>query len=178
MATAILFSVPLMYFLGGITLWISYRLDSSIFSFLQNDALRFSIHLNLSILLYIPPIFVFLAVHELLHAMFVPNFLKSNQVFWGFNGLFAFVFTTQPIKKSRFLLISVMPYFLLSGALPFVLHFFHLLNGYTVFLCLLNGMGSSVDFLNFLLVAFQVPKGQNIVNNGFETYYENKKYGE
>ncbi len=173
--SAILFSLPLMFLLGGISLFFSYLLDPSLFLFLGRDTLRFTIRLNGITMINIAFLFVFLALHEFLHALFIPGFSKSDQVFWGFNGLFAFVFTTQPIKRERFLLISMMPYLLLSIALPVLLHLFHLLNGYLAFLCLFNAMGSSVDILNSGLVLFQVPKGQDIISNGSQTFYTTTK---
>ena len=116
-------------------------------------------------------ILALMILHELLHAVFIPGFLKSGKTFFGFNGLFGFVFTTESIKKARFLIISVMPFIILSIVLPIVLNAFQLLNGFTVFLCLVNAAGSCVDFLNVALILFQVPDGNIIVSNGFETYY-------
>ena len=65
-----------------------------------------------------------------------------------------------------------MPFILLSVLLPFILNSLGWLNGYTVFLCLINAMGSCVDILNMCLVMIQVPKSSYIVNNGFETYFK------
>ncbi len=96
----------------------------------------------------------------------------SIKTYWGINGVFGFVFTTEKLKKVRFIKISLMPYLLLSVILPFILYTFGVLNGYTVFLCLINAMGSCVDFLNICLITFQVPKGAYIINNGFETFYK------
>jgi len=113
-----------------------------------------------------------MAIHEFLHACFIPNVLKSDKTHWGINGIYGFVSTTEMIKKGRFLLISIMPFFLLSILLPFVLHVVGFLNGYTILLCLINATGSCVDCLNMCLVAIQVPNGANIINNGFETYFK------
>lgn len=169
-AMATLYSMPFAFLLGGIVLFITFFLNPSIFHFLQKDSLTFT--LNLSMILYILAILAFMALHEFIHALFIPNFISSNKTFWGLNGLFGFVFSTEPIQKNRFIIISMMPCVILSFLLPFVLNFFGLLNGYTVFLCLFNAMGSCVDFLNIILIAFQVPKGCTIINNGFETFYK------
>jgi len=171
-AMATLYSMPFAFLLGGIVLFITFSLNPAIFDFLQNETFAFTLTLNLSMVLFILAILGFLTLHEFIHALFIPHFISSNKIFWGINGLFGFVFSTEPIKKSRFLIISMMPCVILSFLLPFVLNFFGLLNGYTMFLCLFNAMGSCVDFLNIILIAFQVPKGRMIINNGFETFYK------
>lgn len=171
MMAATLYSMPFAFMLGGIVVLITVFLNPSLFQFLQKDSYNFTLSFNLFTILYIIIIFAFIMLHELIHALFIPNFIRSDKTFWGINGLFGFVFTTEPIKKGRFIIISIMPCVLLSFLLPFILNLFRLLNGYTLFLCLLNAMGSCVDFLNVCLIAFQVPKGQTIINNGFETYY-------
>ena len=171
-ALATLYSMPFAFLLGGIVLLITFFLNPSVFHFLQKDSLAFTLTLNLFTILYIIAILAFMALHEFIHALFIPHFISSNKTFWGLNGLFGFVCTAEPLKKSRFIIISMMPCVILSFLLPFVLNSFGLLNGYTMFLCLFNAMGSCVDFLNILLIAFQVPKGSTIINNGFETFYK------
>mgnify|MGYP000855898628 FL=1 len=170
---ATLLSLPFAFMLGAITLAITYGLDPSLYAFV-GDGRQFSltIFFDLSTLLFILAIPLFMALHEGIHAAFIPNALTSDNVFWGINGAFGFVFTTEEIRKGRFLIISVMPYLVLSVILPYILSIVGLLNGYTAFLCLLNAMGSSVDILTAGLVAVQVPNGATIINNGFETYYK------
>lgn len=171
MITAILISMPFAIVLGGVSVGIAYWLNPSFFEFLKSDSLRIVLNFNGTLLLQIITIFALMVIHELIHAVFIPDFWKSDKTFFGFNGLFGFVFTTESIKKARFMIISVMPFIFLSIVLPIVLSAFHLLNGFTIFLCLVNAAGSCVDFLNFTLILFQVPSGNNIVSNGFETYY-------
>ncbi|WOX54913.1 DUF3267 domain-containing protein [Methanoculleus palmolei] len=170
---ATLLSLPFAFILGAITLAITYGLDPSIYAFLR-DGQRFSVTIpfNLSTLLFILAAPLFISAHELIHAAFIPNVMRSDKTFWGINGVFGFVFTTEEIEKGRFLIISIMPYLILSVMLPYILSIFSWLNGYTIFLCLLNAMGSCVDFLNAGLIVIQVPSGATIVNNGFETYYK------
>lgn len=170
MATVLL-SLPFAFLLSILTICITYWLSPFTYSFFKEDSLSIEITFNLSIVIYICFIFVFLLIHELLHAVFIPNFMKSDKTFLGINGLFGFVYTTEKIKKSKFIIISIMPYFLLSIILPCILNLLGLLNGYTIFLCLLNAAGSCVDVLNICLI-LQVPNGAVIINNGFETYYK------
>lgn len=169
--STVLLSMPIAFLLGGISLEVCYLLNPALFDFITADSFEVVVNIDIKTLLYIVMLCVFMVIHELIHAVWIPNFAKSDKTYFGINGLFGFVFTREPLKKSRFILISIMPFITLSVILPMVLNLFQLLNGYTMFLCLLNAMGSCVDFFNTILVGFQVPNGSTIVNNGFETYY-------
>ncbi|WP_097028382.1 DUF3267 domain-containing protein [Clostridium peptidivorans] len=171
--TATLLSVPFMFINGIIFMVIAFYLYSplkEVFNSKNGFSINFTV--NLSALIYVVIIFAFMTIHEFLHACFIPNVLKSDKTYWGINGCFGFVYTTEKIKKSRFLIISIMPFILLSGILPFILNILGLLNWFTIFLCLINAMGSCVDCLSICIVGMQVPSGSYIVNNGFETYFK------
>ena len=171
--TATLFSIPFMLINFIITLTIVTYLYPPIQEFLSlSDGFKFTLSINLFTLLYIISILLFMTIHEFLHAAFIPNMIKSEKTFWGINGIYGFVFTTEKIKKGRFIIISLMPFILLSLVLPFILSILGWLNGYTILLCLINAGGSCVDCLNTVLIVTQVPNGSYIVNNGFETYYK------
>lgn len=172
LATASLLSYPLAFLLGGIILWLAYLLKPGLFYFISSESLEISFNINFKLLLFIAAIFVYMLLHELVHAVFFPNFDKSEKTFWGINGLFGFVFTTEPIKKGRFLIISIMPFIVLSLVPLYLLNIFSFLNWFTLGLCVINAAGSCVDFLNILLISFQVKNGYTIINNGFETYYK------
>jgi len=170
---SILLSVPFMFINAFIFIVIASYLYPPLKELLNNEQPpSLSITINIFSLIYVAIIFAFMTVHEFLHACFIPNGLKSDKTYWGINGLFGFVFTTEKIKKGRFLIISIMPFILLSVILPFILNIFGLLNGFIIVLCLLNAMGSCVDCLNMCLIAIQVPNGSHIMNNGFETYFK------
>jgi len=173
---AIACSIPFALLLGGVCLLLIYSLNPALFDFLHDGSLSITIPLNLKTILYVLSIFVLMLLHEFLHAVFIPNFVKSQNTFWGINGLFGFVFTTELIKKRRFILISVMPFVLLSVVLPAALRLFSVFGPYAAFLCFINAVGSCVDFLNACLIAFQVPRGHVIVSNGFETYHTGKTH--
>ncbi|MDU6878314.1 DUF3267 domain-containing protein [Clostridium tepidum] len=172
LAIAILISTPFMIINAFISIFISYYLFHPLKEFLIDDkGFKIQFTIRPSILLYIVIIFLFMTLHEFIHGIFIPNVLKSDKTYWGINAFCGFVFTTEKIKKVRFIIISIMPFILLSIILPFILNVLGLLNWFTVLLCLINSMGSSVDLLNICLVALQVPKGSYIINNGFETYF-------
>ncbi|MDP4178078.1 MAG: DUF3267 domain-containing protein [Bacillota bacterium] len=170
---ATLLSVPFMFINGIISMVIIFYLYPPLKELLNsNQGFSITFKINLFTLLYIIVFFVFMIIHEFLHACFIPNMLKSDKVYWGINGFFGFVYTTEIIKRNRFLIISIMPFFLLSIIFPFILNVLGCLNGFTIFLCLINAMGSCVDCLNICIVATQVPSGSYIVNNGLETYFK------
>jgi len=130
------------------------------------------ITIDYKIITFVSTIFVYLIVHELLHAMLIPNFLKSQKTYLGIAFYGGFVSTTEEISKRRFILISVVPLIVLSIIVP---HFFILLglfNGFIAFLAIMNAMASSVDIFNVFLVGVQVPNGCRIINNGNETYFK------
>lgn len=170
---ATLLSLPFMFINGAVSLGIAFYLNTSLKELLSTEqGLSLSFTVNLFTLIYVVIILIFMIIHEFMHACFIPNVLKSDKTYWGINGFFGFVFTTEKIKKGRFIIISIMPFILLSVVLPFILNILGWLNGYTILLCLINAMGSCVDCLNICLVAIQVPNGSHIVNNGFETYFK------
>jgi len=172
LAIATLLALPFAFLSEGLIVWLAYMLKPELFNFISSNSLEISLNLDFKLLLFVAAIFVYMLLHELTHAVFIPGFAKSEKTCWGMNGLFGFVFTTEPIRKGRFLMICVMPFILLSLMPLYLLSIFHFLNWYTLGLCMINAGGSCVDILNFLLIVLQVKNGQTIVNNGFETYYK------
>lgn len=174
--SAIVFSFPLMLALSAVIVWLAYLLSPELFSFFKSNSFNITIQFNIKLLPFIIAIFVYMFLHEIIHAVFIPNFMKSDKTFWGLNGVFGFVFTTEPIRKFRFIIISSMPFILLSIVALVVFYLIGYLNRYTFALCLINAAGSCVDFLNIILICFQVKSGRFIINNGFETFYSPSKY--
>ncbi len=166
-----LFSYPFVIVLCGIIIFLGYFLKPEIFTPFIEGPISLSISIDFNTVVFIVVIFVYAILHEFIHGAFIPNVLKSDKTFWGFNGMFGFVYTQEPMKKGRFIIVSCMPFIILS-LLPLpVAYLFGFLNGYTFLLFLINAGGSCVDFLNIVLVAFQVKTNRKIINNGFETYY-------
>lgn len=169
----ILLSVPFMFINAVIEIFILYNLYEPLQELIKNkEGFSFEFRIDLWTLVFVIGIIIFMAIHEFLHACFIPKVWSSDKTYWGINGVCGFVFTEEKIKKGRFLLISIMPFFILSIVLPFILKVFGWLNGYTSLLCLINAMGSCADIFNICLIMIQVPNGAYIINNGFETYYK------
>lgn len=170
---AIFKSIPFMIINGIIFMVIAYCIYPPIEEFINSkNSLSITLNINIMTLIYIAITFLFMTIHEFIHACFIPNFLKSDKTYWGINILFGFVCTTEKIKKSRYIIISIMPFILLSIIFPLILSTFGLLNEFILFLCLLNAMGSCVDCLNIWNILRQAPNGSYIINNGVETYYK------
>lgn len=170
--TALLFSLPFMVVGLGLTILVSLP-----FQVLQqaiqglSSGFNFSIELP-SLLIGLVSMYFFVILHELLHAVAIPNFLHSKKTYWGITWQGGFVSTTEEMSKGRFCLISLLPFIILSLVLPVILGLMGKLSLFILFLACINGMGSSIDLLNLTLILFQVPNDSSIINNGFETYYK------
>lgn len=168
---AVILSFPLTFPLIAPVLWLAYLLKPELFSFIASDTLKFTFSLDWRFLLFVLSIFAYMFFHEMLHMVFVPNFAKSEKTVWGLNSMFGFVFSSEPMTKERFLVVSSMPFLLLSIVALLIFYVLRLLNGYTFILCLINAAGSCVDFLNIFIVGFGVKKRHTIICNGFDTFY-------
>lgn len=116
---------------------------------------------------------VFLVIlHELIHLIFIPNFIKSEKTWIGLTLFGGFVATEEKISKPRFVLITIAPFFIISILTPLLLSIFGLLTTNLKCLILLNSMASSVDMLTLLLILKQVPPNGILRNNGMKTYWK------
>ncbi|CEN76380.1 Protein of uncharacterised function (DUF3267) [[Clostridium] sordellii] len=171
---ATLISIPFMLFCSIIFLGLIFYINPDFKNFFKfSDSISFTIQINLKTFLFLVEIYLFTLLHELIHAIFIPNALKSDKVYFGVRLLYGFVYTNEKISKFRFIIVSIMPFIILSIIFPILLNTFGLLNNYILFLCLLNALGSSVDFLNIFLILTQVPNKSYLIINGFETYFKN-----
>ena len=169
---AILLSIPFMVINALITYFVLsiIHLDAaaSVITIINASSWEFTIRFDYPVYL-----FLFIILHEFLHLVCIPNFYKSQKTFWGLRPWGGFVFTTEELSKSRFLIVTIVPFITLSIIMPVILGLFGLLNSFMLFLVFLNAISSSVDMLNFFTVLFQVPRDGRIINNGFESYYVN-----
>lgn len=168
--SAILLSIPLMIVASMISIGV-INIFSSIswrdFGFTSGGI---SININLSVIL---GIVLLLIIHEFLHLMFIPNFMKSEKTSVGLTLFGAFVMTEEKISKARYMFITIAPFIIISVIFPLILSICGLLTTTIKFLIILNSMGSSVDLLNVLLIMKQVPKNATLTSNGANTYWKN-----
>jgi hypothetical protein len=111
-------------------------------------------------------------IHELLHLVFIPGFIRSDKTYLGITYFGGFVYSEENLSKMRYVLITIAPFFVISILLNVVLGFFSLLTPYLMFLILLNSMASSVDILTLILILSQVPSGAYITVNGMRSYWK------
>ena len=172
LTSAILLSIPLMIVSALISIGI-IKIFSSIslsdFGFKPDEI---TITINLSIVLWL---FLLLVIHELIHLILIPNFVKSERTYVGFTLFGGFVITEEEISKSRYVIITIAPFVIISIILPLVLSLLGLLTTTLKFLIILNAMASSVDLLNLLLIIKQVPKNAILKSNGPNTYWKIKQ---
>lgn len=170
MPLLITLALPISFFLLYIVgFWLSFLFPE----FQENlNFTKISFRLNLYTLFYIVGIFLYIFIHEMIHLFMIPKALQSEQTFWGLNGCFGFVYSEEILTKSRFMLVSIMPFILLSIVLPFLMSLIGIYKGYFMLLFLVNAAGSCVDIFNMLLIGFQVPSGGFVIGNGPSTYYK------
>lgn len=162
-------SIPLMLFLGIITMIIIKTFSTFTMKDLGFTNEGFMLTINIPIIL---SFFVLIYIHEILHVLLVPNFIKSSRTFLGITWFGGFAYTEEEISRNRFLVISMLPFFIISIIFPFLLNLFGILTTSIKIISILNALSSCVDLLNFIIVIFQVPKGSKMVMNGQATYYK------
>lgn len=115
-----------------------------------------------------------LVVHELLHLIMIPGFASSERTYAGITYMGGFVYSEEEIPKMRYLLVTILPFIVISLILPALLGIQGLLSPSLKILIMLNSMASSVDVLTFILVATQVPDGSCLTSNGARTYWKKR----
>ena len=167
---AIIYSAPVVI----VNSLIAYFVLKPFYDPLRERILTQTINIQINWVNLIIAIIAFLLlfpVHELLHAVFIPRFIKSDKTYWGFSIYSFFVGGSEKMTKANFIVISLAPFVIISLILPLVFGYLGLMNGLIFWVGMFNAVGSCVDILNLILILFQVPSGSFIVNNGFETYY-------
>lgn len=170
LASAILLSVPLMILctlLSMAVLGIFYPFSLADVGISSLQTVKLTISLQ-DIVYLIGLIFI----HELVHLVFVPGFLTSNKTFLGITYFGGFVYSEEEVSKSRYILITLAPFVLLSIIFPGILGVLDLLNPSAKVLILLNAMSSGVDILILILVLTQVPANVCFTFNGIRTYWK------
>lgn len=118
-------------------------------------------------------VFPLVAVHELLHALAMPRH-SVVQCFWNFSYGMAMVTTNTPMRKRRFIIVSLAP-FVLIGLLPVL---YWLVSAPGVFLGRTFMTAGSVmmllscgDLLNVWMTLRQVPNHAMVQLSGMHTYW-------
>lgn len=117
--------------------------------------------------------FFLLIVHELLHAVAFP---KNATVYIGImpKSLTAVALSSSPVKRNRFIFLSIFP--IILGLVPLAAFWFssnHLkeFNGILLGMAIMGMISVYPDIYNIFHVLKTVPKNAMIQNNKNETYY-------
>lgn len=114
-----------------------------------------------------------LIVHELLHAIAFP---KNATVHIGImpKSLTAVALSSSPVKRNRFIFLSLLP--IILGLIPLVIFCFSSnnlkeLNGILFGMSIMGMISVYPDIYNVFNILKEVPKNATIQNNKNETYY-------
>ena len=171
LSTTILLSFPLMILISVLLfLTIDSFIGISLSDFgiaLTESGFKFNINI-----LYVIGILLVVIVHEILHLIFIPKFIKSSNTYIGITYFGGFVYTEKLLKKGRFIIITVAPLVIISIFIPIILGVLGLMNGFITILVIINGAGASVDILLLIFIITQVSNDALIINNGNKTYWK------
>lgn len=115
--------------------------------------------------------FLLTLVHEILHLVVIPNFLKSEKTYFGITWFGGFVYSGEKISKRRFMFLYIFPYVSISLILMPIFGYLGWLNNYTGFMFFLNSLGSSVDIGGTLIAFLMLPKGCTVTQLGTHIYH-------
>jgi hypothetical protein len=167
----ILCSIPLMIFLSLISVGIiSFFSPILLQDFgMQQNGLLMTINFP-DIIVAIIIIYAIIYIHEIIHLIFIPDFLHSDTTFLGTSWFGGYTYSGEVITKTRYVIIGAMPFFFISVLFVVILGVTGYLTPLLKVVCILNALGSSVDFFTILLVLQQVSDKSKIVMNGPLSY--------
>jgi hypothetical protein len=169
----ILCSIPLMFFLSLVSVGIiSFFSPVTTDDFgMQQNGIFLTINFP-DIIAAVIIIYAIIYIHEIIHLIFVPGFLHSDTTFLGLSWFGGYTYTEEVISKAQYIIIGSMPFFLISVLFVVILGVTGYLTPLMKLVCIMNALGSSVDFFNILLVLLQVPDKSKIVMNGPLSYHK------
>jgi hypothetical protein len=173
LASAVLLSIPLMILSALFSLKILDIFSPFSLADFGITPAQISVTIDLQDLVYFLGLsIVIIFIHELLHLVFVPDFLTSDKAFLGITYFGGFAYSGEVLPKSRFIFILLSPFVVTSIILPGALGALNLLNPLVKFVILSSAMGSGVDMLVLILILIQVPRGAYLTCNGMKTYWK------
>ena len=172
LSRTIALSIPISLILMLIAIGYLVMLFPETMNIINSDGFSMEITINLNMILYIVGLLAYTFLHEMIHALMIPNVFRSEKTYWGMNGCFGFVYSEEEVKRSRFVLISIMPLLVLTFAVPMVLKIAGISPWYILLLCVINAGGACVDIFNLILIIKQVPSSGMVLSNGMRTLYK------
>ncbi|MFA9556854.1 DUF3267 domain-containing protein [Evansella sp. AB-rgal1] len=128
---------------------------------------RFGFNILLAFLILMP-------IHEIIHALFFPEKITSNHVYFGFipKGFAFFAYYDREMSRNRFLTVCVAPFIGLSILPLIIMNIFGFHSSFLIDIALVNALSACVDLLNIILIASQVPRNAVIRNKGYNSYWK------
>ena len=166
----ILLSIPLMFINAFIAFWIIKIFDG--ISLEEFGISPDSIDISFNIVYLLGFVLILIISHELMHLVFMPNFIKSKKTYIGLTYFGGYVYSEEIVTKIRFIIMIIAPFFIISIILPIILSFFGLLTTFIKLIVLANAASSSVDILCLILILIYVPSGASLANNGSKGYWK------
>lgn len=171
LSEATLISIPISFISVIMTILflisISRELSNSISQTFSSNYININIKFEYIILIYL-----YILFHEIIHLVFIPQFIKSKSTYISLKWWGGFVYTEENISKFRFLTITIMPFIILSFVIPIILIKIGINPIFILILSIINSAGSSVDILNFFLIMVQVPNKGIVKNVGIKTMFK------
>jgi hypothetical protein len=149
---------------------LPFMVINAVFVILLMRLMGIVFELNLTTMLI--SFLLFMPVHELIHALFFPEGLMSDNVYFGFTfkGFAPFAAYLGEMGRNTFIRILLAPLILIT-----VLGFIYLIafgsNSLVEHILVFNAIGASADCLGVFLILQQVPKNALVRNKKIRTYW-------
>lgn len=167
--TSMLWSIPIMFLNALVTIGIIHIIMPISLANFNINLGAFSVIIDLYDII---GLIILLMIHEFLHLILIPNFIRSDKTYVGITPLAGFVYTEEELSKSRYIIITIAPFVLISIIATVIFGSMGILTPLITILILLNSMASSVDILMLILILFQAPANSYITSNGMNTYWK------
>ncbi len=118
--------------------------------------------------------FLFVIIHEFIHALFYPNESIVN-IGIVLNPFYAYATSINEISKISFITMSIMP-FIILGVIPFILFIYYFSKNIKIAsillgFCIMGLIGGTPDLYNIYNISKQVPNNAIIINSENHTYW-------
>lgn len=126
------------------------------------------------IMYYIIAIIISIPLHEIIHSVFFPDFLFSDDIYFGYiaKNMTFYTHTNSAVKKNRMLIVILAPLIILSIIPAFFFIYFKLNSLFLFVFIIINAVLASNDIISFFVYLFKIPKGSLVRNKGKFTYWK------
>jgi hypothetical protein len=136
----------------------------------------FGIQFELNYIELLISLIILVPIHELIHALFFPEKLSSDNVYFGFllKGLAFFAAYIGQMKRNEFIRVLISPLVIMSVIGMIILIIIgH--NNILEHIIVINAVAACVDTMGVFMILRQVPKNTIVKNKGLKTYWKEEK---